>query len=177
MGIVIDMTGKRFGRLVILSVAGKNTMGRLLWKCLCDCGNEIIRNGSEIRCGNTSSCGCLRKEMGAAANRSHGLSKSSEWRAWGEMRKRCHNPKHRFYPYYGGRGISICERWSSFENFIADMGPKPPGHRISLDRIDNNGNYEPGNCRWATLSEQAKNKRQNKHAPDGRFFKGCGATR
>lgn len=165
----VSMTGKRFGRWVVISVAGKNRWGQIDWNCLCDCGIKKIVCGSSLRCGNTKSCGCLNREIArdrGKISKTHGDSHrgqlTKEYRAWMGMKTRCLNPKNSGYKYYGGRGITICERWlNNFENFLLDVG-RAPSSKLSIDRIDNNGNYEPGNCRWATLLQQNQNKGRRK---------------
>lgn len=176
MGRVVDMMGRRFSRLSILRQVENTPRGRAQWLCLCDCGKEVIYNGVEIRNGRLQSCGCLHaqraRENGTAANLTHGHSSGGritpEYRTWSQMRERCNSPKHISFARYGGRGIRVCERWDSFESFLEDMGPKPSGRngsrsKYSLDRIDNEGNYEPGNCRWATVSEQSRNTCKTVH--------------
>jgi hypothetical protein len=125
----------------------------------------VIKAGSALRSGNTKSCGCLRRELGRAhgiASKRHGEGASGretpEYRAWAAMLCRCRNPRHKSYADYGGRGVTVCERWRAYENFLADMGRRPDRFH-SLDRINNAGNYEPGNCRWATWEEQNTNRR------------------
>lgn len=151
-----DLTGKRFGRLVALSYVGsiKNTS---TWLCRCDCGTEKNVSGPALRRGTSTSCGCFRESIRSDLHHIHGMTESVEYKTWTRMRSRCTSPTCREWPHYGGRGITICERWEAFENFYQDMGPRPKGH--SIDRIDNDGNYEPANCRWATVDQQLRNKR------------------
>src|SRR5690242_9916571 len=153
----IDMTGDVYGRLTVLErVAGK-------WRCLCECGNETTVGRTELRRGNTKSCGCGAVENRArqaerAVRRTHGMDRSPEYRSWQAMKSRCLNPNVPAYPRYGGRGITIWPEWvDDFAAFYAHIGPRP-SLAYSLDRIDNDGSYVPGNVRWATASEQAFNK-------------------
>ena len=162
-----DEIGNRYSRLIVLERAGSSP-GRFrlaLWICNCDCGNQIIVKGNYLRKGATRSCGCLQKEEMSKRTKKHGQShgQGSKWqptrsyRSWKAMRTRCTNPNHKYYYNYGGRGIKICDRWDSFENFFADMGERPEG--MTMDRIDNDGNYEPSNCCWSTPKQQRKNQR------------------
>lgn len=157
--------GDRFGRLVVLAEAGHSDDGlRRLVLCQCDCGKTTITVASRLTQrskGGTKSCGCLHSDTLVARQTKHSLAGSHIYLIWNGMHSRCYNPNHPSYHRYGGRGIRVCERWHDFQNFYADMGDKPsPSH--SLDRYPNqDGNYEPGNVRWATRTEQARNKGNN----------------
>ncbi len=164
----IDLTGKRFGRLVAQAKDRSVTDDEARWRCRCDCGRETRVRSSSLRNGTSQSCGCLRQELLCARPVKHGHTThgkpTPEWDAWHSMKQRCLNPNHAAYANYGGRGISICQRWvEDFEAFLADVGLKPDPE-LTLDRIDNDGNYEPGNVRWATWSQQNSNQRRGNAA-------------
>lgn len=153
--------GLTFGCLTVLGDDGRDHTRRQLWKCLCKCGNIISRPMSQVKCGQTNSCGCVKR----ARLTTHGLSprgkQSPEYTTWMNMRRRCSYPKHSDYHRYGGRGITVCERWQhSFKNFLDDMGRKPT-RKHSIERKNSNGNYEPDNCVWATSFEQTRNYARN----------------
>jgi len=161
----IEIGGLRFGRLSVVRRAypenGKTSAA--MWLCRCDCGKDVIVTGGALRSGSTVSCGCYVKECfdEHRASRSHGLMNAPGYYSWCNMKDRCNNEAHPAYRDYGGRGIRVCERWSkSFPAFLEDLGPKP-GSGYSVNRINNDGNYEPGNCRWATQKEQCRNTRVN----------------
>lgn len=160
--MIHDIGGVRFGRLVALRLDGV-VSGRARWAVRCDCGAEALVLAQSLKSGATRSCGCLAAESNRCKgkNASHGASKSPEYEAWIGMKRRCNRPTDGAFPRYGGRGIRVCDRWaSSFVAFLSDMGPAPQG--MEIDRIDVDGHYEPGNCRWATLHQQANNKRNNR---------------
>jgi hypothetical protein len=155
--------GERFGRLVATELVPDVRAG-VWWRCACDCGNTVVTRGSRLKSGITKSCGCLNRDSSRERIASARLfdtrdkhSRLPEYSSWVQMWQRCTNAKDRGFKYYGGRGINVCERWKDFYAFLADMGRRPEG--LSLDRVNNDGNYEPSNCRWATRSQQMKNRR------------------
>lgn len=151
-----DLTGLKFGRWTALSYYGYVNK-RSLWNVKCECGNERKVDAYFLTSGKSKSCGCYRSEK----QTKHGRTGSPEYSVWEGMKERCYNPKSTFYHHYGGRGIIICDRWKdSFKNFFEDMGERPT-LKHSIDRIDNDGIYEPSNCKWATQKEQRRNSRQN----------------
>ena len=162
MGKLLDLSEQRFGRWTVLRPAPRRhyKTGRpeTYWLCRCDCGVESPVQTNSLRRGESQSCGCLQREVTSATNATHRMRDTATYRSWNAMRNRCKNKRAERYPQYGGRGIAVCERWNQFENFLTDMGKRPIGK--TLDRYpDKNGNYEPGNCRWATVTEQNRNRR------------------
>jgi len=188
---VRQLVGERFGLLLVVEPAGF-AKGRALWRCVCDCGaTDVIAVGNALQQGKKGSCGCDVKARIGAAHRTHGQAggkRTSAYERWKSMKARCGNPNNAAWHNYGGRGIEVCERWTnSFEAYYADIGD-PPEPGLSLDRINNDGNYELGNVRWATQSQQTKNasfdKFQGEHngrakltADDVRFIRASSAPR
>lgn len=153
-------SGQRFGRFVSIERINRRGRGQF-WRFKCDCGDETVKRASQVVGGFIKSCGCLRgskSRHGHSSRRQNPSRYTKEYICWLAIKARCGNPKQPNWRWYGGRGIRVCKRWlGSFEAFLEDMGPKPPRH--SIERIDNDGDYEPRNCRWATHAEQMKNKK------------------
>ncbi len=159
MPAAIDITGQRFGKWLTIEQAESlvnpcGTKART-YKCICDCGTESVVRSSDLRGGASTNCGCVRKKRVSERNTKHGMSNSKEHKAWRHMLGRCRNPNDQNYDRYGGRGIKVCDRWDDFANFYEDVGTIAPG--LEVDRIDNDGNYEPGNVRLATRRENILN--------------------
>lgn len=158
--VKIQMIGKKFGKLLVLGRAKDGNRGEVKWICACDCGEKAEIRGMHLRNGKTKSCGCLTVKKTINRMTKHGMARTPEYTAWKNMKRRCYAPGSTNYKNWGGRGIAVCDSWlKSFDNFYKDMGDRPsPSH--SLDRIDNNGDYNKSNCRWATPDEQSVNKRR-----------------
>ncbi len=162
-----DLTGTIFGRLTVINWVTVTPYPKRRWRCLCSCGKACTVKQENLRQGHTRSCGCLREETRPFNSRTHGHSRgyklTKEYRAWRSMRDRCNRPGNKHYANYGGRGITVCERWQhSFENFLTDIGTAPNA-KLTLDRINNNEGYSPDNCRWTTRYQQRMNQRPRRY--------------
>ena len=161
--MVIDLTGKTFGYLTVLRRAENNSRGDASWLCRCKCGNEKVILGKSLRSGATVSCGCYHKEVVAKQQTTHGGTKTRLFTIWQNMKRRCYNQNYKFYEYYGGRGITICDEWLndfvSFRDWAVSAGYNDT---LTIDRIDSDGNYEPSNCRWISRKAQVNNCRSNR---------------
>jgi hypothetical protein len=155
-----NLKGRQFGRLTVVEENGRIN-NRIAWLCRCECGNQVTLSSNRLlHKQGTKSCGCFRSEVAAKKATKHGMTKTRMYEIWSSMKKRCENKHSKSYDRYGGRGIKVCERWKDFENFYEDMKDNYQDN-LTIDRIDNDGNYEPGNCRWITQQDQLNNYSRN----------------
>jgi len=157
MGTTIDLIGKKFNRLTVISREGRSPSNKIMWKCLCDCGKILDIIGASLKNGNTKSCGCLNDENRLINNLKHGKSKTKMYKSWSDMKSRCLNKNNKNYSRYGGRGISVCNEWLKFEPFMKWAIANNYDESLEIERRNNNKNYEPSNCKWATRKEQNNN--------------------
>lgn len=157
----MELTGQRFGQLSVLRRA-PNRGRRVAWHCLCDCGNMCVVNAAELRRADTKSCGCYHKKRASEANLTHGKAATRIYSIWRTMIRRCDSPKDRKFDQYGGRGIRVCDDWRDVNRFAAWAHANGYAEDLTIDRVDNDGGYDPTNCRWATWSEQNRNRRPYK---------------
>lgn len=166
-----DLIGKKIGRLSVAELIQSDDKKHRFFKCLCECGQEKIAREDHLKSGRSRSCGCLRSEKAAEKGRGFGATRKTHghaagfettptYRTWQSMKARCLDKNHKHYKNYGGRGIKVCDAWMEFYTFLFDMGDRPKG--TTIERVDNGGNYEPGNCVWATVKQQSRNKRTNR---------------
>jgi hypothetical protein len=158
--MVIDLTGHTYGKLKCIERSANNKHGKAQWLCQCQCGNDVVVLANSLRTGRQVSCGCHKRLNTSKRNRKHGMTGTKIYDCWKNMVRRCHSPSSTFYERYGGRGISVCERWrGSFENFIEDMGT--PSEGFEIERVDNDLDYCKDNCKWANKTEQCNNRSSN----------------
>lgn len=164
MSKINDLTGQKYGKLTVIKYCGSNKRGRALWLCQCDCGNTKVILGNSLLSKLTLSCGCYNKEHSKNIHTKHNLSYSKLYKVWGGMKTRCYNPKFMYYSNYGGRGITICDEWlNNFKTFYEWAINNGYKEGLTIDRINNDGIYEPSNCRWITRAEQNRNQRKTKN--------------
>lgn len=155
-----DLTGNRFDRLIVIKLVDRDKWNNIRWLCLCDCGEKTIVQMGHLKSGHTKSCGCFMKDKATIHGYSKRNKKDRTHQSWESMIKRCTKSNHKFWKHYGGRGIKVCERWlNSFNDFLEDMGERPPG--LTIEREDNDKGYYKENCRWATRKQQMRNTRRN----------------
>jgi len=157
-----DLTGQRFGRLLVIKESGRNKQGKAMWFCRCDCGNHKVVYSYSLISGATLSCGCLHNEGLSERSSTHNKSKTRLYRTWSNIKQRCYNPNFTHYKYYGGRGLKMCDEWQSFEAFCDWAIANGYSENLTIERIDNDGDYEPNNCEWKTMKDQANNKSNNR---------------
>jgi len=164
----VDMAGQVFGRLTVLERAENTKNNKAQWLCLCECGNKIIVSRRRLKDGMTKSCGCYRVDIGKL-NKTHGMKGTRLYRIWSGMKDRCLNPKSKYWDRYGGKGITVCDEWKTFENFMNWSSENGYTEKLTLDRIENSKGYKPSNCRWATMEQQENNRTNNiLHTIDGK---------